>query len=40
MHCINNAYTERGWASVGLWITTAFIPEMIIGIAAGCAAIN
>lgn len=40
MNCITDAYTNKGWASVAGWITTAFVPEMAVVVAATCAAIN
>ena len=40
MNCINDAYTNKEWASVAGWITTAFVPEMAVVVAATCAAIN
>ena len=40
MNCINDAYTNKEWASVAGWITTAFVPEMAVVAAATCAAIN
>ena len=40
MDCITDAYTNKGWASVAGWITTAFVPEMAVVVAATCAAIN
>lgn len=35
--CLDDAYTERGWLSVGLWVVTGFFPEFGIGAAIGCA---
>lgn len=34
--CIDQAYTGCGWASVGLWIATAFIPEVAVATAIVC----
>ena len=36
--CLDHAYTERGWFSVGLWVVTGFYPAFGIGAALGCAA--
>jgi len=38
--CINDAYTNHGWASVFLTIETAFIPWTGVAIAAACAGGN
>ena len=40
MDCINDAYSNHGWASVWAWVQTAFIPETGIIIAGTCAGIN
>lgn len=34
--CINDAYSNHGWASVGLFLTSAFIPETAVVVAAAC----
>lgn len=38
--CINDAYTNHGWTSVGLWIESICIPETGIVVAAACAITN
>lgn len=40
MDCIEDAYTNHGWISVGLFIETAFIPETAAAIAAACLGRN
>ncbi|HMM04951.1 MULTISPECIES: hypothetical protein [unclassified Dysgonomonas] len=40
MDCIDDAYTNHGWASVFLTIETAFIPWTGVAIAAACAGGN
>lgn len=34
--CISDAYTNHGWASVLLWVETAFIPEAVCVVAGAC----
>jgi len=36
MNCFSNAYTQHGWASVGLTIASAFEPYLTVIIAGGC----
>lgn len=38
--CINDAYSNKGWASVLLWVETAYIPFTAVAIAADCAIHN
>jgi hypothetical protein len=37
LDCLEDAYTNHGWASVGLWILTGFYPAVGVGAAIGCA---
>ncbi|MGC4130563.1 MAG: hypothetical protein QM564_13650 [Bergeyella sp.] len=39
-HCIQDAYSNHGWASVTIFIETAFIPETAVAIAGACALKN
>lgn len=36
--CLEDTYTNRGWASVGLWVITGFFPAFGVGAVLGCAA--
>lgn len=36
INCINDGYTNQGWVSVGLFLTTAFIPETAAIVAIAC----
>lgn len=36
MNCLSNAYTNHGWASLGLTIGSIFYPELTIIVAGGC----
>lgn len=38
--CVTAAYSRYGWASLWVFIQTAFIPETAVGIAAFCAGRN
>ena len=37
MDCMTDAYSNKGWASVVLFVETAFIPQTAVAIAAVCA---
>lgn len=39
-NCVSNAYSEQGWKSVGLFIVTAFQPEISLVVAGLCAGKN
>ena len=36
MDCIIDYYSKHGWASIGLWVVTAFIPEFALLTAFDC----
>lgn len=36
MDCIQDVYSNHGWASVAAWVTTAFIPETALIFAGAC----
>lgn len=36
MNCLSNAYTNHGWASLGLTVGSIFYPELTIIVAGGC----
>ncbi|PTB96466.1 hypothetical protein C9994_07280 [Marivirga lumbricoides] len=40
MDCINDAYTNHGWISVGLWVQSLFLPVTGAAIAGACAGRN
>ncbi len=40
MDCITDAYGNHGWASVALWVETAFIPQAAAVVAIACTARN
>lgn len=35
--CMENVYIKQGWISVGLTVVSAFKPQMVVAVAAGCA---
>ena len=35
--CVDNAYYAHGWASVYIFVQTAFLPQTAVAIAASCA---
>lgn len=40
MDCINDAYTNHGWISVGLWVQSIALPQTGVAIAVACAGRN
>lgn len=40
MDCITDAYGNHGWASVAIWIESAFIPQTAAVVAIACTARN